>query len=77
MKNMIHEKDISDALLSFIKTKQIQLIDVRWFGGEPTLKLDYIISFSKKMRLILTIPTATLLWRMYERKYMSRIYIYY
>lgn len=51
MKNMIHEKDISDALLSFIKTKQIQLIDVRWFGGEPTLKLDYIISLSKKMRL--------------------------
>ena len=48
MKNMIHEKDISDALLSFIKTKQIQLIDVRWFGGEPTLKLDYIISLSKK-----------------------------
>ena len=37
MKNMIHEKDISDALLSFIKTKQIQLIGVRWFGGEPSM----------------------------------------
>lgn len=51
MKNMIPEKEISDTLINFIKAKQIQLIDVRWFGGEPTLRLDYIISLSKKIRL--------------------------
>ena len=48
--NMVFQKNISDGILSFISSKKkLKLLDIRWFGGEPTLKLSSIISLSEKL----------------------------
>lgn len=44
-------EDVEDRIIQFIKSRpQLQVVDVTWFGGEPLLAFDRIVSLTKKIQ---------------------------
>lgn len=43
------DESIDSTVIDFVKSKKPKFIDVRWFGGEPTLKFDSIVAISEQL----------------------------
>ncbi len=53
--------EVEDAIINFIKNKQLKKVHITWFGGEPLLEYNRIKSITKKIKELDIIYSASLI----------------
>lgn len=58
VKNSVMSEEVMDAIISYIKSKQVKTLNLYWYGGEPLCAWSKILEFNEKIKE-LKIPAYT------------------